>query len=197
MTTALVQGSGQDYVIAHFGSTCFAYVSTSAPRVNNQTTGYTLTFNFGSTGYTEVCLRVPRFFSSFELGGITAQLNSAGLFKNVNSVDSEGYYTLSWPVLVSATSATLMFLIPKLVTFEHYSKQGISKVWNASSGNVGSTWNDRISSVVISPYTRLTLFQHEYWAGASKVCAVSSSEQTLDLPDFNDTTTSFRLEAIH
>jgi len=69
---------------------------------------------------------------------------------------------------------------------------GTSIFMGVSSKNVGTDTNDRLSSILVPPNFRITLYEHDNWNGQSYV--IQGPRHMLYVGDFNDRMTSFKTE---
>lgn len=77
--------------------------------------------------------------------------------------------------------------------YEHINYQGASFCTGASSTWIGSSWNDRVSSVKVSPGYKVQLFEHINNGGRS--LTLSGDIASLVSAGFNDRTSSYKVTA--
>ncbi len=88
------------------------------------------------------------------------------------------------PVKAQADTGSVCF-------YEHVNYQGASFCASATSNWVGSSWNDRISSVKLSGTASVTLYEHANFGGRS--LAVKANTPNLVPLNFNDNASSFKV----
>jgi hypothetical protein len=77
--------------------------------------------------------------------------------------------------------------------YEHVNYQGLSFCADASSGWVGSSWNDRISSVKVTAGYKVDLYEHINYGG--RTLSLSADAPNLVSLGFNDAASSLRIAA--
>lgn len=99
---------------------------------------------------------------------------------------SPAYDTPRFSYTVSGNTAT-----GAVCFFADVNYTGASTCVSADSGWIGSTWNDRISSVKVAPGYRVTLFNDINFGGSS--LALTGDEPNLVNRGFNDLASSYRV----
>lgn len=183
-----------DYTVTTSGSTCYINITSDSPSVNSASTQ--ASENYWILIYpncTTIRLVVPSSFTNFQVpNGIVASL-SPGV-RTVCSTQTYGSYSVPMAVSNPIALHTVHFAIPRAAVYADYNRGGASWMVMANSANVGGTWNDRISSVRVAPFTRLTLYQHDNYGGSIRQISTAETYLDQDLTDFNDQTTSLKVE---
>jgi len=91
------------------------------------------------------------------------------------------------------TASTAAAASDAICFYQHVNYQGESICTGTDSAWVGTTWNDRISSVRVKPGHKVQLFQHANYQGSS--LTLSADTPSLVPLNFNDAASSYRVTA--
>jgi hypothetical protein len=99
----------------------------------------------------------------------------------------------------SIRSVRLSIIAPYAIVYTEENNGGSSKIIRDNVPILNSRWNDRIESLVLSPFTRIKLYEHSNYRGAVKVYTNDTSEvQKIGFvgADFTDKTSSIQVESL-
>lgn len=96
-------------------------------------------------------------------------------------------------------SVKLSIIAPYVIVFTEQNNGGISKIIRKNVPILEGKWNDSIESLLLSPYTRVKLFEHSNYRGGTKVYTNDTGVQQMIGfvgADFTDKTSSLQVESL-